>query len=528
MKLNSESSSRGSKRQSRSRLLVVSCIAFLSVCMATAQTVTKLTIAPASVVGGKAAVGTISLSKKAGTDGLVVALSSSDPSASVSNTVVVPKGAASATFPITTVAVAKTTTPTITASVGDFSKTASLTVKAPSLISVILAPTSVPGGATATGTVKISSPAPSNGLSVSLASNSSSVQVPESALVSSGATSATFTVATTSVGAKTTAKVTATLATTSIAAVLTVNPAVLVSVSLNPASVLGGTTSTGIVTLSGIAPEAGAKVTLTSSLKSATVPPSVTVEAGATSAEFEISTVAVTAQAVAKISVKLGSMTAAANLTITAQPKSPYAGTFFGSFCSEPDGPGVNGIGPVTLKIDTLGAISGTAVDYSSGVARQQQITGSVTLDGNLTITASGNGQSNTNSGTATLIGKSFILCQLTSTGASGGSTTVALTVAGAALQYSGSYSGTLLTSNNNTGTVSLKITAAGTLSGSGKIGSTPLTLGGTVSRTGVSSPVPYYFAFDPSDKLIMLIINSDGTTTIGTLTLNNALLIRP
>lgn len=528
MKINSESSSHGSKRQSRLRLLVVSCIALLSVCMATAQTVTKLTIAPASVVGGKVAVGTVSLSKKAGADGLVVALSSSDPSASVSNSVAVPKGAASATFPIATVAVAKTTTPTITASVGDFSKTASLTVKAPTLISVTLAPASVAGGATATGTVKISSPAPSDGLAIALTSNSSSVQVPEIAQISGGATSATFTVATISVGAKTTAKVTATLATTSIGAVLSVNPAVLTSVSLNPASVLGGNSSTGIVTLSGPAPEAGAKITLTSSSKSAAVPASITIEAGSTSTSFDISTVAVTAQAVAKISAKLGSTTAGANLTITAQPKSPYAGTFFGSFCSGPAGQSVNGIGPVTLTIDKVGSITGTAVDYSSGKARQQQITGTVTLDGTLTITASGNGQSNTNTGTATLVGKSFILCQLTGTGADSSSTTVALTLAGAALQYSGSYAGTLLTSNNNTGTVTLKITAGGTLSGSGKIGSTPLTLSGTVSRTGVSSPVPYYFAFDAADNLIMLIINSDGTTTIGTLTLSNALLIRP
>ena len=58
----------------------------------------------------------------------------------------------------------------------------------------------------------------------------------------------------------------------------------------------GGADSTGKVTLSAAAPAGGAVVTLTSSnLNAATVPASVTVAAGATTATFAITTKAVTA-----------------------------------------------------------------------------------------------------------------------------------------------------------------------------------------------------------------------------------------
>src|SRR6266446_3731163 len=62
-------------------------------------------------------------------------------------------------------------------------------------------------------------------------------------------------------------------------------PNSLASVSVNPASVTGGNSSTGTVTLSGPAPSGGAQVALSSSnTTAARVPASVTVAAGATSA----------------------------------------------------------------------------------------------------------------------------------------------------------------------------------------------------------------------------------------------------
>jgi hypothetical protein len=69
----------------------------------------------------------------------------------------------------------------------------------------------------------------------------------------------------------------------------------LLVVSLNPASVTGGTSSTGTVVLNAAAPAGGAAVALTSSNSmGATVPANVTVAAGQTTATFQINTTPVT------------------------------------------------------------------------------------------------------------------------------------------------------------------------------------------------------------------------------------------
>ncbi len=63
------------------------------------------------------------------------------------------------------------------------------------------------------------------------------------------------------------------------------------SETLNPTSLTGGSSSQGIVTLSGAAPSGGAVVTLSSNnTVAAIVPATVSVAAGATSASFTIST----------------------------------------------------------------------------------------------------------------------------------------------------------------------------------------------------------------------------------------------
>jgi hypothetical protein len=72
-------------------------------------------------------------------------------------------------------------------------------------------------------------------------------------------------------------------------------PPSLTSLSLNPTSVIGGTSSTGTVTLTGPVPANGLVVSLSSSSTAATVPASVTVPSGATTATFTINTSPVSA-----------------------------------------------------------------------------------------------------------------------------------------------------------------------------------------------------------------------------------------
>ena len=92
---------------------------------------------------------------------------------------------------------------------------------------------------------------------VTLSSDNAAAAVPANVTVAEGSTTATFTVNTSAVGAQVSATISGTYNGTQ-SATLTVNPPTLSSVSVNPTSVTGGTSSTGTVTLGSAAPAGGA------------------------------------------------------------------------------------------------------------------------------------------------------------------------------------------------------------------------------------------------------------------------------
>src|SRR5439155_23801629 len=95
----------------------------------------------------------------------------------------------------------------------------------------------------------------------------------------------------------------------------------LSSVSLNPTSVIGGTPSTGTLTVSAVAPAGGVVVALASSNTAiATVPASVTVAAGATTENFTVFTSQVTASTAVTVSAVFGGVTKSAVLTVSRPP----------------------------------------------------------------------------------------------------------------------------------------------------------------------------------------------------------------
>jgi hypothetical protein len=97
-------------------------------------------------------------------------------------------------------------------------------------------------------------------------------------------------------------------------------PASLSSLSLSPSTVVGGGTSQGTATLTSAAPAGGAVVTLSSGNPAvATVPSSVTVPGGSTSATFTVTTVAVTSSSTATVTGSYGGATRSATLTVTPQ-----------------------------------------------------------------------------------------------------------------------------------------------------------------------------------------------------------------
>jgi hypothetical protein len=96
----------------------------------------------------------------------------------------------------------------------------------------------------------------------------------------------------------------------------------LSSLTLSQTNVIGGNSVTGTVTLNAAAPSGGFAVTLSSSNPGlASVPPSVTVAAGATSANFTVTTTAVNDTRSATITATGGGVSRSATLTVV--PQSP-------------------------------------------------------------------------------------------------------------------------------------------------------------------------------------------------------------
>ena len=192
---------------------------------------------------------------------------------------------------------------------------------APALGSVTASPNPVVGGNSSTGTVTLTAAAPAGGVVVSLSSASSAVTVPGSVTVNQGSSSTTFGITTSTVATQTLTTLSASYNGVTKTTTFTVNPAAaspsLATLTLSPTSVVGGTSTTGTVTLTAPAPAGGASVTLASSKPSlASVPASVIVAAGATSASFNVTTATTKRNTSVTISATYSSVTKTATLTV--------------------------------------------------------------------------------------------------------------------------------------------------------------------------------------------------------------------
>ena len=198
----------------------------------------------------------------------------------------------------------------------------------PTLSSFTVNPNTVVGGRPSTGTVTLPDPAPPSGLVVTLASEVPSVaSVPSTITIPAGGTSGSFTISTFSSSTTTRVGLSATHLDTTLFSVITVGPVALSTLSVSPASVVAGSSSTGTVTLNDAAPSGGAAVSLSASSSATTVPASITVPPGATTATFAISTSPVTASTSSVISGFYGGVVRTAILTVNppATPATPTA-----------------------------------------------------------------------------------------------------------------------------------------------------------------------------------------------------------
>ena len=270
--------------------------------------------------------GVVTAAEGVGFDQLLQVTSSNPALAAVPNVVTVFAGSGVGFFNIVTTPVTVQSIVTISVSGGGVTLSAPLTLypALPALTAMTVNPTSVTGGTTATGTVRLSSAAPAGGVGVNLGSNLPlTASVPASVTVPGGTTSASFTL-TTFPSALTTVQLSAALNNVFQFAAITVGPSppppptgsTLSALSLSPTSVTGGSASTGTVTLSGAAPSGGAVVSLSDNSGATAVPASVTVPAGASSVNFTVTTTAVTASTSATVSAVFAGVTRTAALTV--------------------------------------------------------------------------------------------------------------------------------------------------------------------------------------------------------------------
>ncbi len=250
----------------------------------------SITCAPKSLNGGQISTCTVTLTQTAPAGGSIVTLASNNASLTVPASVTVASGATTATFSaISAASIASNQSAIVTATLGSNSQTATVSLLAPMLVSgVACTPASLGQSAAGTCTVTLTQNAPAGGSTVTLASNNASLIVPGSVQVAAGATTATFSATSAaSIASNQSAIVTATLGSSSqMAAISLLTPMLVSGVACTPASLGQNAAGTCTVTLTQTAPAGGSTVTLASNNASLTVPASVQVAAGGTTATF--------------------------------------------------------------------------------------------------------------------------------------------------------------------------------------------------------------------------------------------------
>lgn len=218
--------------------------------------------------------------------------------------------------------------------------------------SLFFNPTTLLGSTSTQGTVYLLGVSPAAGETVNLSSNNPAIG-PNSVTVAAGAHSAAFSQGTSSVASTTSVNVTASDGTYSASSVVTLTPPLPQAVSVSPASVLGGRTTTGKVVLNApVAADLTVALNILSGSAAASMPPSVIVPAGTSSATWTINTNQMTAKTGVTISASANGTLKKATFTVTAITPSAL------SFVPNPVVGGNTTIGtvsfPETLAQDTI------------------------------------------------------------------------------------------------------------------------------------------------------------------------------
>ncbi len=350
---------------------------FASLGITSAPTLNAVSLSPTTVAGGNSSTGTVTLSAAAPSGGTIVTLSDNSAVATTPASVTVAAGSTSRTFTVSTSAVTSPTPVAISGSSGGITRSATLTVNPPTPVAPTLQ--SPAGGATG-----VAQPVTLDWNDVTGAT-SYEVRVDDSSTISSPyVANPTVTVSQAILtglparqlwwrvrarnAAGTFGPFSSTRSFTPLAASTTPS---LSTLAVSPASVVGGASSTGTVTLTAAAPSGGAVVTLTSANAAASVPASVTVAASATSATFTVTTTAVTAPTAVTLTATWGGVNRTATLAVNAPASLASVGVSPTSVIG-----GASATGSVTLtSAAPLGGVVVTLADNSAAATVPASVT---------------------------------------------------------------------------------------------------------------------------------------------------------
>jgi len=277
-----------------------------------------ITLSPQVVSAGQSMTATVSLNGVARAGGFPVALRSTNPAAQPTSLFTIPEGKAFAQMSVNTTSVASVQTGSILADAMGLTRSADFEIDPANqvdLSGISVSPGSILGGRNVSGLVNLTARAPAGGINVQLASDNSSVRPPATVNVPFNQSSATFTIGTAAVTSEVNATVTATLGrTTSTAKVKLLPPMTL---SLDAATVTGGSMVNGVVTLGDPAPVTGAIILLSSSDGTIARPPgAITISSGLTTGDFTITTTAVNSARTATISASYQGLMQSVSLSV--------------------------------------------------------------------------------------------------------------------------------------------------------------------------------------------------------------------
>ena len=281
----------------------------------------SLDFAPLNVPSGSTTTGTVTLAAPAPQGGVAIPLVSSDAAVlTVPTAVTVPAGQVSATFAATSSQVSTATRATITAT-SVYARTVTVTivpVQAITVSSVSPSPAVIYPGIISHVTVTMSAIAPEGGAALSVsASNQSVIIAPATLTVPAGSSTAAFDVTVGSVTAATDVTLSVSYGTSTATTVITVRPVTLGAMAFTPSPVVAPASTTGTVSLNGVAPAAGLTVSLASSIPTvAAVPATVAMPAGSTSVNFTITTTSQSSPADVVITATLNGSSVFATLTV--------------------------------------------------------------------------------------------------------------------------------------------------------------------------------------------------------------------